>query len=84
LANPDFWNDDNALPPDVRTRADKQLALLRTNPQHPSSLTEENRQLKKIGERRGEEICSARVTLKYRALAIRLADEYLWLSAQQL
>jgi len=78
LANPDFWNDDNALPPDVRTRADRQLALLRTNPQHPSL------PLKKVGERRGEEICSARLTLKYRALAIRLADEYLWLRAQYL
>jgi hypothetical protein len=31
-----------------------------------------------IGERRGEEIWSARVTLKYRALAVRLADEYIW------
>jgi len=57
---------------DVRARADKQFALLQANPQHPSL------QFRKIGERRGEEIWSARVTLKYRALAVRLADEYLW------
>jgi hypothetical protein len=42
------------------------------HPQHPSL------QFKKIGERRGEEIWSVRVTLKYRALAVRLADGYLW------
>jgi hypothetical protein len=62
-ANADFWNDYRDLPEDVRARA---------NPQHPSL------QFKKIGERRGEEIWSARVTLKYRALAVRLADEYIW------
>ena len=71
-ANADFWNDYRALPVDVRARADKQFALLQANPQHPSL------QFRKIGERRGEEIWSARVTLKYRALAVRLADEYLW------
>ena len=71
-ANLDFWNDYRALPLEIRTRADKQFALLRANPQHPSL------QFKKIGERHGEEIWSARVTLKYRALAIRLTDEYLW------
>ncbi len=71
-ANADFWNDYRALSADVRARADKQFALLKADPQHPSL------QLKKIGERHGEEIWSARVTLKYRALAVRLADEYLW------
>lgn len=71
-ANSDFWNDYQALSLDIRARADKQFALLKTNPKHPSL------QFKKIGERRGQEIWSARVTLKYRALAVRLADEYLW------
>ena len=70
-ANADFWNHYHVLPMDIRARADKQFALLKTNPQHPSL------QFKKIGERSGEEIWSARVTLKYRALAVRLADEYL-------
>ena len=71
-ANSDFWNDYNALSEDIRLRADKQFTLLQANPQHPSL------QFKKIGERHGNEIWSARVTLKYRALAIKLDDEYLW------
>jgi hypothetical protein len=70
--NADFWNDYQSLPIHIRARADKQFELLKSNPQHPSL------QFKKIGERRGQEIWSARVTLKYRALSIRLADEYLW------
>lgn len=68
----DFWETYRRLPPEIRTRADKQFELLKTNPQHPSL------QLKKIGERHGEEIWSARVTLSYRALAIKRADGYLW------
>jgi len=70
--NADFWNDYHSLPADIRARADKQFALLKANPQHPSL------QFKKLGERRGEEIWSARVTLKYRALAVRFADECFW------
>lgn len=53
----------------MRSRADKQFALLKENPQHPSL------QFKKLGERHGHDIWSAR---EYRALAIRLQDEYLW------
>jgi len=71
-ANADFWRDYRALPVDVRVRADKQFALLKADPRHPSL------QFKKIGDRSGKEIWSVRVTLKYRALAVRLADEYLW------
>jgi len=33
-ANADFWNDYRALPANIRARADKQLALLKGNPQH--------------------------------------------------
>jgi hypothetical protein len=67
-----FWKDYDALPAEIRERADKQFALLKTDLQHPSL------RLKKIGERNGQEIWSARITLKYRALAIRLPDEFLW------
>ncbi len=62
-ANADFWNDYWRLPAAVRTRA---------NPQHPSV------HFKKLGDRKGQEIWSARVTLKYRALAVKLSDEYVW------
>jgi hypothetical protein len=34
--NADFWNDYRALPANIRARADKQFALLKSNPQHPS------------------------------------------------
>jgi hypothetical protein len=71
-ANADFWNDYRALPADIRARADKQFVLLKNNPHHPSL------KFKKLGDRKGHEIWSARVTLKYRALAFRLADEYVW------
>ena len=68
----DFWQEYEALPEEVRTRADKQFSLLKTNPQHPSV------RFKKVGDRHGEEIWSARVSLNYRALAIKRPDGYLW------
>jgi hypothetical protein len=60
------------LPADIRERADKQFVLLRANPRHPSL------QFNKLTERGGQELWSARVTLKYRALAVKVADGYVW------
>jgi hypothetical protein len=71
-ANADFWDDYRSLPAAIRARADKQFVLLKANPQHPSL------QFKKLGDRNGQEIWSARVTLKYRALALKLPSEYVW------
>lgn len=68
----DFWREYLALPQEMRTRADKQFSLLKANPQHPSL------QFKNVGERHGQEIWSVRITLNYRALAIKRADGYLW------
>lgn len=68
----DFWKLYDALSPDIRSRATKQFDLLKANPQHPSL------QFKKVGERHGQEIWSARVTINYRALAIKRAEGYLW------
>ncbi len=56
----------------MRTRADKQFALLKANPQHPSL------RFKKLGDRDSQEIWSARVTLKHRAMAVKLDDAYVW------
>lgn len=67
-----FWEDYAGLPEVIRWRADKQFAMLKANPHHPSL------QFKKVGEREGQEVWSARVTLSYRALAIRREDGYLW------
>jgi mRNA-degrading endonuclease RelE of RelBE toxin-antitoxin system len=55
-AHADFWKEYRALPPSIRDRADKQFALLRANPRHPSL------QFKKLTERGGQELWSARVT----------------------
>jgi len=44
---------------------------LNENAQHPSL------HFKKLGDRNGQQIWSARVTLKYRALAVKLPTEYL-------
>jgi hypothetical protein len=71
-ANADFWNDYRKLPAAIRARADKQFALLKANPQHPSL------QFKNLGVRNGQEIWSAWVTLKYRVLAFKVSDEYVW------
>jgi hypothetical protein len=67
-----FWREYTALPAPIRSRADKQFALLKTNPQHPSL------QFKRLFERNAQEVWSARVSLNYRALAIRRPDGYFW------
>jgi hypothetical protein len=66
-----FWRAYEALPQEIRSRADKQFRLLKSNPQHPSL------QFKKVGDSRGHEIWSARVTLSYRALAVKRGG-FLW------
>lgn len=71
-ATAEFWQLYSALPKRVRARADEQFSLLKQNAQHPSL------QFKKLGVRRGLEIWSARITLNYRALAIKREEGYLW------
>jgi hypothetical protein len=67
-----FWQQYHALPPHIRTNADRQFSFLKANPQHGSL------QFKKIGNRHGQELHSARVTLNYRALAFRRPYGFLW------
>jgi len=67
-----FWQGYEALPPEIKSRADKQFSLLKGSRQHPSL------QFKKVGESRGQEVWSARVTLDYRALALRRDYGFLW------
>ncbi len=71
-ADKDFWQHYWDLSPDIRNRADKQFLLLESNPQHPSL------QFKKVAEVHGQDLYSARVTLDYRALALKRSDGYLW------
>jgi len=67
-----FWQAYLALPREMQQRADKQFLLLKSNPQHPSL------QWKKVGERRGQEVWSVRVSLQFRALALRREGGFLW------
>ena len=61
LASPPFWDSYSKLPKRVRELADKNYALLKDNPRHPSL------QLKKVGR-----CWSGRVGSRYRALAIEV------------
>jgi hypothetical protein len=67
-----FWRAYRALAPAIQRCTDKQFSFLKANRQHPSL------QFKKIGERQGAEIWSARVTLHHRALAVKRPCGYLW------
>jgi hypothetical protein len=62
-----FWEAYDKLPEQVRALADKNYALLKTNPRHPSL------QFKKIGR-----LWSVRVGLRYRALAVEADDDLVW------
>jgi hypothetical protein len=62
-----FWTCSDALPADVRARADTQFALLKENPRHPSL------QVKRISR-----FHSARGSAHYRALAVDAPDGILW------
>ena len=62
-----FWNAYRRLPEQVRLVADKNYALLKENPQHPSL------QLKKIGR-----FWSVGVGLRYRAPAVEADGDLIW------
>jgi hypothetical protein len=67
-----FWANYKALPVEVQRLADKQYDLLKRDPAHPSL------RFKKIGDLRGRELWSARVTLGCRALAAKRGDAFVW------
>jgi len=62
-----YWVAYAALPEDVRRVAEKNFALLKADPSHPSL------HFKKIGK-----FWSARVGLQYRALAVAGDGGYIW------
>jgi hypothetical protein len=67
FASPAFWAAYEKLPGAVRELADKNYALLKRDPHHPSL------RLKKVGR-----IWSARIGLRYRALATEVEGGLLW------
>jgi hypothetical protein len=62
-----FWEAYKKLPMQTRALADKNYALLKENPHHPSL------QFKKIGR-----LWSVRVGLRYRALAAEADGDLVW------
>lgn len=68
VTSSDFWVLYGMLPREVRELADKNYALLKANPRHPSL------QLKRI-----EELWSVRVGQHYRALGIDAPEGIQWI-----
>jgi hypothetical protein len=67
FATPGFWFHYRQLPDEVRDLADQSFDRLRNDPRHPSL------RLKKVGA-----FWSARVGLRYRALARERSDGLVW------
>ena len=67
FATPEFWACYRQLTPAICALADKNFALVKADPQHPSV------RLKKVGG-----YWSARVGLHYRAMAKDRADGLAW------
>jgi hypothetical protein len=67
FASTAFWEAYAALPAEIRALADKNYALLKEDPRHPSL------QLKKVGR-----FWSVRVGKRYRALAVEVETGLLW------
>lgn len=67
FASPEFWTAYRLLPENIRALADKNFDLLKSDPRHPSL------QLKKVGR-----YVSARVGLRYRALAVETEGGLMW------
>ena len=67
LATPAFWEAYSRLPQNIRALADKNYALLKENPRHPSL------QFKKVGR-----FWSVRIGSRYRALAVEDNQNLIW------
>lgn len=67
FASPDFWFHYRLLPQAIQNIADKNFAVLKENPRHPSI------RLKKIGP-----LWSARVGISYRALGKHREEGIVW------
>jgi hypothetical protein len=67
LASATFWSLYERLPADIRRVADKNFALLKENPQHPSL------HFKKVGR-----FWSVRVGMHYRAIATEHDGDMRW------
>ena len=66
-ANRDFWDAYDVLPADIQDLADKNFALLKADPNHPSL------RFRPVGP-----YWSARVGRRHRALAVERNGDYVW------
>ena len=66
-ASDEFWQAFHRLSADVQRQADKQFALFRKDPSHPSL------NLKPVGD-----FWAVRVTQSFRALALRDGQSFYW------
>lgn len=67
-ATPEFWDHYQQLPGRIQEKADRKFELLKNDPSHPSL------HFKKVTD----ELWSARVGLKYRALGTDLDGTIAW------
>jgi hypothetical protein len=67
FASPAFWEAYEKLPENIRALADKNFGLLKDNPRHPAL------HFKKAGR-----FWSARVGIRYRALAVETDGDLVW------
>ena len=67
FASPEFWDARGRLRPEVQALADKNFALLKADPRHPSL------RLKRVGRH-----WSVRIGLRHRALATEVEGGLLW------
>lgn len=67
-ASADFWHAYRNLPAPIHELADKNFALLKSDPRHPSL------RLKRVGD-----YYSVRVGWAYRALGVEVPDGILWI-----
>jgi hypothetical protein len=67
LATPEFWKCYQGLPGAIRDLADKNFALLKLDPSHPSP------HFKKVGQ-----FWSSRAGLHYRAPAVETNADVVW------
>jgi len=67
FASPNYWFHYRQLPPPIQALADKNFALLKEDPRHPSL------RLKKVGK-----FWSVRIGLSYRAIGKVRAEGIVW------
>ncbi|HEY9706445.1 MAG TPA: hypothetical protein V6C58_28690 [Allocoleopsis sp.] len=68
FTTPDFWRGYVDLPPEIKQQTKKTYQLWKENSLHPSL------HFKKVGKN----LWSVRISIDYRALAIKKGDDYYW------